>query len=203
MAAEKSRKDKSAMVFIVVALLLTLVGAGTGLTVGSLILSPAEIEAGEKEQLAAIDTPSETEGGKAKKPEGAILATDHEKPDAVHGGDEEAASADEEFVDDDAIDVSALRAVPFPPVLTTLAEPRGKWIRIEGSVLISNNSRESPELLAEKAGEQILAYLRTVRLDQIEGPSGLLGLRDDLNEMVKVLSDGDAKAVLIHGMIVE
>jgi flagellar FliL protein len=48
-----------------------------------------------------------------------------------------------------------------------------------------------------------LTYLRTLRLDQLEGPSGILGLRDDLNATVMALSNGEVRGVLIHGLVVE
>jgi flagellar FliL protein len=100
-------------------------------------------------------------------------------------------------------DLTGLKIVPFPPVLTTLSEPRGKWIRVEGSILITPEASQQPEILAEKSGEQILAYLRSLRLDQLEGPSGLLAIRSDLNETVSTLSGGQVKGVLIHGIVVE
>jgi hypothetical protein len=69
--------------------------------------------------------------------------------------------------------------------------------------MIRSASEKQPELLAEKAGEQILTYLRSVRLSQLESPSGILGLRDDLDETVRTLSEGEVRGVLIHGLVVE
>ena len=69
--------------------------------------------------------------------------------------------------------------------------------------MIRATSDKQPELLAEEAGEQILTYLRSIRLSQLESPSGILGLRDDLDETVKTLSGGEVRGVLIHGLVVE
>ena len=93
--------------------------------------------------------------------------------------------------------------MPFPPVLTSLAEPKGVWIRIEGSMLILAETEDKPEVLVEQAGAQLLAYLRTVKLAQIEGPSGLLHMREDMNDVVSTLSRGQVREVLIHAMVVE
>ena len=66
-----------------------------------------------------------------------------------------------------------------------------------------SEAEDSPEVLAERSGEQILTYLRSLRLDQIEGPSNVLGFREDLNEMLRVLSKGQVKGILINGLVVE
>lgn len=185
MAASKSGKDKGAMAFFVVALLLTLVGAGAGLSVGALLHpEPADLAAAPAPETQA-ETPEPTAADGHGLPKDAHAAASADAPEAATIAPED------------------VKAVPFPPVLTTLAAPKGKWIRVEGSILAALETEEAPELLAEKAGEQIFNYLHSVRLDQIEGPSGVLGLTDDLNEMLEVLSNGQVKGVLIHGLVVE
>lgn len=184
MAQAKVKKNNGTMNFIVIVALLTLVGAGTGFAVGALLRA----EPGAEAHATAPDTvaeATETETGHAKE-------KNSQTPESA---------AEEEPVE--AIDPRGVKAVPFPPVLTTLAEPVGAWIRLEGSILVATDTEDAPELLAEKAGEQILTYLRSVRLTQIEGPAGVLGLRGDLNETVKALSNGQVRGVLIHGLVVE
>jgi flagellar protein FliL len=191
---DKTTKDKGPMMFIVVVLLLTLVGAGTGFAVGSLIQSGVENEA----MTAGVD---------AAKPE--TVEKPEKKSKDAHGapavgdgsGEAQDQNAEEEVVE--VIDPHSLKTVPFPPVLTTLAEPKGKWIRLEGSILTTNETEDAPEILAERSGEQILAYLRSLRLDQLEGPANVLGLREDLTEMLQVLSNGQVKGILINGLVVE
>lgn len=187
MATPKTGKDKGAMAFIVTALLLTLVGAGAGLSVGALLQAPPQAE---PQAIAAVATPPDEKPAEA-------TAEAHGTPEPGHVAEAEEMPAEEPPA------VTAVKAIPFPPVLTTLAAPKGKWIRVEGSILAALETEDSPELLAEKAGEQIFNYLHSVRLDQIEGPSGVLGLGDDLTEMVKVLSHGQVQGVLIHGLVVE
>lgn len=197
-AGSKAPKDKGPMTFIVIVLLLTLVGAGTGFAVGSLIQSGAGQEGG----IAATDA---VKPGTTAKPEAGPKDT-HSPPAGGQGtseADGEAAPGGEEEEAIEVIDPLSLRTVPFPPVLTTLAEPKGKWIRLEGSILITTEAEDSPEVLAERSGEQILTYLRSLRLGQLEGPAGVLGLREDLTEMLQVLSKGQVKGILINGLVVE
>ena len=172
---------------IVLALLLSLIGAGAGFAVGYLIVP-------EPPPAAALQKPQET-GEAAKPSDGHGEADGHAAAGTDATGTSGDANEEEEHID--------VRAVPFPPVLTTLAAPAGNWIRLEGSALLRTETDDPPELLAETAAEQILTYLRTVRLEQIEGPSGMLALREDIDEMVKVLSGEQVQGVLIHGLVVE
>ncbi len=183
------------MVLIIVVFLLSIAGAGAGFTVGTLISGEPEPAAEEAE--AKPEEPAKEEDAHAAKP-----ADDGHGAKAEHGEATEEAATEEAEPEEEPLDLHALKVTRFPPVLTTLAEPKGKWIRLEGAIL-SAEGETPPELLAEKSGEQILAYLRTLRLSQIEGPSGYLGLKSDLNETVKVLSGGEVKGVLIHGLVVE
>ena len=200
MADAKSAKDKRAMFSIVIVLLLSLIGAGAGFAVGSILQSGL---------LTDIGKPAAESGKPGMTPEKSAVARDsHAVPTASHGG-EKAPDSDKPSVaegeDEEAelVDPNSLRVLSFPPILTTLAEPKGKWIRLEGSILTTTEAEDSPEVLAERSGEQILTYLRSLRLDQIEGPSNVLGFREDLNEMLRVLSKGQVKGILISGLVVE
>jgi len=176
-------RTSSPMTMIVAVLLLSLMGAGAGFSVG-MIVQPGR--------------DSEAAGGKPALKDGTVAVS---SKDTTKSGEtdnaEEDAPADGEPTD------LHLNVVPIPPVLTTLAAPQGKWIRLEGSILARPDAGGPPDVLAEQAGEQILAYLRTVRLEQLQGPSGFLALRDDLNETVRSMSKGEVQAVLIHGLLVE
>lgn len=190
MAQSKATKDSGAMVFSVVVILLTLVGAGSGFAVGAFL--DRQSAAGE-----AVATAEEPEGGTAVK-----AAEAHPAPEP-HGTTEATKADDPAADDEEVLDPEGLKVIAFPPVLTTLSHPKGRWIRLEGSILLTAEARESPEILAERAGEQVLTYLRTLRLEQIEGPSNVLALREDLTEMLRVLSGNQIKGILINGLVVE
>lgn len=191
MAEAGTGGKRELMTTVVIVLLLTLVGAGVGFAVGTLLAPGETAKAAGEPAEGDTDTaaPSET--------------AEHQPEGGGHPAGEAQATQDEEEIVEEDILPKDLTVIPFPAVLTTLAEPKGKWIRVEGSILAKQGGEKSPELLAEESGERILAYLRTVRLDQLESPSGLLGLRDDLNETVRTLSDGHVHGVLIHGLVIE
>lgn len=182
--AEGGKAEKGNFVTTaVVALLLTLVGAGVGFAVG--VLLKGEDAPAERPTPSAAKSVSEAET--------------HGSPQA----EEQNSAAGEEETEEPEPPLDTMKVVPIPPILTTLAEPKGKWIRLEGSVLVLPAGERSLELIAEESGERILTYLRTVRLEQIDSASGLLTIRDDLDEMLKSLSNGEVRGVLIHGLVLE
>ena len=48
-----------------------------------------------------------------------------------------------------------------------------------------------------------MAYLRTVSLQQIEGPRGFQHLREDLKERVTIRSDGRVSNLLFRTFLIE
>lgn len=180
----------SPMMFIVVVLLLSLVGAGTGFAVGALLGKPA----GEAPPapVAGNSPATEKTGEKAAEKAVAHGAAKSESEDVPPHG----------FAPPVEPDVP-MAVVPLAPMITNLASPDGAWVRVEGSLLAVQDSKEKPEVLAEKMTGDILGYLRTIRLSQIEGASGFLAFRDDLDDLVKTASGGDVRKFLIKSLVVE
>jgi flagellar protein FliL len=92
---------------------------------------------------------------------------------------------------------------PFAPIVTNIANPNSVWVRLEGSVVIKAQTEVKPDVLAAQSAHQIMAYLRTLDLPQVQGASGLMHVTEDLNEIMKTFSDGAVRQVLISGFIVE
>jgi hypothetical protein len=53
------------------------------------------------------------------------------------------------------------------------------------------------------ASNKMVAYVKTLKLTDIQGPVGFLALNSDLNEIVRNATDGQARSVLLSGFIVE
>ena len=92
---------------------------------------------------------------------------------------------------------------PLSPILTNLSEPRDIWIRVESSIVFEDEEIAGDDVLAGQIAEDILAYLRTVSLSQIEGPSGLQNLREDLAERARIRSEGRVTELVIQTMVVQ
>jgi flagellar FliL protein len=89
------------------------------------------------------------------------------------------------------------------PIVTNLATPKDVWMRIEVSIVIKPEAQAEQDLIAVRSSDQILALLRTIHLTQIEGPSGFLHFREDINDLVRESSEHKVAQVLISSMVVE
>ena len=92
---------------------------------------------------------------------------------------------------------------PLAPIVTNLAYPTDTWVRLEASLVLDESAVADTDLLAGEIGEDILAFLRTVTLPQIEGASGLQHLRDDLDERVAIRSEGRVRELVIQTLVVQ
>ncbi len=89
---------------------------------------------------------------------------------------------------------------PLPPITTNLSYPEDSWVRVELTLLFRNTPDER---LADRINEDILSYLRTVSLQQIEGPRGFEYLRDDLVERAQLRSEGEVTDVIFRTFVIE
>jgi flagellar FliL protein len=90
--------------------------------------------------------------------------------------------------------------IPLDPITTNLSYPSDSWIRIEVSLLFGGAPDQA---LADQIHQDVLSYLRTVSLQQIEGPRGFQYLRDDLRERVKLRSEGRVNDILFRTFVIE
>ncbi len=86
------------------------------------------------------------------------------------------------------------------PITTNLSYPSDNWIRIE---VMLEFGQAPDEALAAQIHQDIMAYLRTVSLQQIEGPRGFQYLRDDLRERVLLRSEGRVKDIIFRTFVIE
>ena len=92
---------------------------------------------------------------------------------------------------------------PLPPITANLAQPKTTWIRLEASVVVNKDLGAESNVVAAKIAQDIVGFLRTVTMDQISGPSGFQHLREDLNDRVRVRSEGKASELIIQSLILE
>jgi flagellar FliL protein len=92
---------------------------------------------------------------------------------------------------------------PIDAVVTNLAQPTDVWIRLETAMVFKNGALPNPEVTAAEIRQDIVAYARTVTLAQLEGPSALQHLRDDLNERASLRTNGEVSELLIQTLVVQ
>ncbi|MBW8283167.1 MAG: flagellar basal body-associated FliL family protein [Rhizobium sp.] len=98
------------------------------------------------------------------------------------------------------IDAEANGIVQLEPITTNLAYPSESWIRLEVALLFNGATDVK---IAEDVHQDILAYLRTVSLQQIEGPRGFQYLKDDIQERVDLRSEGRVSKVMFRTFVIE
>ncbi|MBN7807346.1 flagellar basal body-associated FliL family protein [Agrobacterium rosae] len=152
---------------------LSLLGLGGGWFVGNTLLVPAAPAAATPAPAAAEHAPAAAEGGK-----GAPAA----------GGEHGAAGA------------AAPSLIALDPIVTNLGYPTDKWIRLELALQFTGPGDTS---LAQDLHQEMLTYLRTVSLQQLQGPRGFQYLRDDLREIVDLRSKGRVSKILFRTFVIE
>lgn len=95
------------------------------------------------------------------------------------------------------------RLLRLEPVVANLGHPPDAWIRLQTAMIFENGDLPNPEATAAEIAQDILAYLRTVSLDQLQGPSALLFLREDLNDRVAIRTDGRVDELLVETMVLQ
>lgn len=91
--------------------------------------------------------------------------------------------------------------VNLAPITTNLAVPETMWIRLELSLVFDQPPQD--EMLADAIQQDFMAYIRTVKLMQVQGASGYLHLKSDLLERANIRAKGQVKDVLIRTMLFE
>ncbi|GHC64544.1 flagellar basal body-associated FliL family protein [Limoniibacter endophyticus] len=89
---------------------------------------------------------------------------------------------------------------PLEAIITNLSDPTNVLIRLELSLI-------SPQTIsvetASTAHQDLLAFVRTLKLHQISGASGFQHMRSELRERVRIRSNGAINDVLIRVFILE
>lgn len=113
-----------------------------------------------------------------------------------HGGGEKG----EEGQEVPHISTEANGIVLLDPITSNLAYPSDNRVRLEIALMFKG----APDVvLAEEIHQDILAYMRTVSLQQVQGPRGFQYLREDLQERVDLRSEGRVTNVMFRTFVIE
>lgn len=167
------KKGPSIVVQIAVLLVMTVAAVGIGWLSGSYLNSSMPHE--EKSEPAEASAPSGGHG------------------EAKHGGEEKEGEK--------KLGAGNPLVLDLGTITTNLAAPSDTWLRLELSVVLDQPSQDT--MLAETIHQDLLAFMRTVKLHQIEGASGFQHLKADLLERASIRSDGHVQAVLIRTLLFE
>lgn len=131
--------------------------------------------------------------GKMLAPPPAEVAAAPEAGEAAAGGE-----AGEEGIPRIATEANGI--VTLEPFTSNLAYPADNLVRME--IALAFNGQPDP-VLAEAIHQDVMAYMRTVSLQQIQGPRGFQYLRDDLKERVDLRSEGRVTNIMFRTFVIE
>jgi len=76
-------------------------------------------------------------------------------------------------------------------------------MKVEVAIVFKPGALVNPDVTAAELREDIMAYMRTLSLSQLEGPSALQHLREDLNERASARSDGKISELILGTLVVQ
>ncbi len=91
----------------------------------------------------------------------------------------------------------------LPAIVTNLAMPQGSRVRMQVAMVYPKVGVENVNLLAAKINDDLIAFLKTLTVADLQGPSGLQALREDLNERAAVRSEGKVREIIIEALVVQ
>ncbi|MGO8781240.1 MAG: flagellar basal body-associated FliL family protein [Rhodomicrobium sp.] len=92
--------------------------------------------------------------------------------------------------------------VPLAPIVTNLGNPSDLFVRLQAAIVLEPDARDTAALAA-KVGDDIVVYLRTVSVTEIQGATGFQYLREDLKKRAIELGGGKIRDLLLTGFVVE
>lgn len=175
-------------------IIMTVLAAGAGLACGMFLLG-----ANAKSTTAAKEAPSKekskAEKGSPKHKKSAKKENRKGKSAEEHGNGDD---------DEKKSNVAAtLRAIDLPPVLASIGDAKKAWVRMELKALSADKPSKDEAVLMLKISQDILAYVRTLKVRDIQSASGFYLLRSNLEEIARIRSNGTVTGIAIQGFVVE
>lgn len=90
------------------------------------------------------------------------------------------------------------------PIVTNLADPASARMRLQVAIVFPKTAvAEDANVLSVNIADDLVAFVKTLTLAQLQGASGLQDLREDLNERAAVRSQGKVREVVIEALVVQ
>lgn len=112
-------------------------------------------------------------------------------------------SGGEDGEDGEAAKHSGPTVAMLNPIVSSLNDPNGLWIRLEVAVIFGEGKRYDGEIDNLSLQNDIVAYLRTIDSAMISGPSGFVHFHEDLVDRVRMTTGGRAEDIKILSLVAE
>jgi flagellar FliL protein len=91
----------------------------------------------------------------------------------------------------------------MPPLITNLLMPADMWIRLESTIVFDQADFENPDVIVAEVSGDLLAYLRSLTIREVQGAEGLMFLRQELKERGALRTKGRMKDIIIQALVVQ
>ena len=91
----------------------------------------------------------------------------------------------------------------LPPIVTNIANPAETRVRLQVAIVYPKKTTETPDILAMQITDDIVAYMKTLSISQLQGASGLQALREDLADRATTRSNGKVRELMIENLVVQ
>jgi flagellar FliL protein len=98
---------------------------------------------------------------------------------------------------------SKMKLKELAPIITNLASPETRWVRLQASIVYDSQAVPQPDILISRVTADIVAFLRTMTLASLEGSEGLRRLHEDLSDRAAIRSEGHIQEVVIQALVVQ
>ena len=170
---EEQPKKESIVGFLIAIVLVSVIAIGAGWFVGGQLQKPES----SMENIKQATTINEKKKNKdTKKKEDDKKEGEDKKPKAF---------------------------VILDPMLVELAHSNDSWLRLEIALLVDSEAGLDSAENKLMVNNDLTAFIRTVSLSQISGPSGYIHFREDLIDRAKLATKGMVKDVIIVSMVAE
>lgn len=90
--------------------------------------------------------------------------------------------------------------IAMPPIIMTIGTDQKTNVRLDLSIIaVHGTAKETP--LSSEVREDVVAFLRGLKLEDLEGGRGFLNLRAQLDERARIRGRGVILGLLIGGLI--
>lgn len=123
-----------------------------------------------------------------------------EKPEAKA---EESEKTEKKEEGEEEEQVAAGPIIKLEPIIVALPDDNNTFLRVELVLIAKPETDINNAETKLKLTNDISAFIRTLTLNQISGPSGYLHFREDLLDRARLTTEGAVKELLIMSLVAE
>lgn len=199
-SASSSNAPSSSVQTVTALVVATVIGVGGGGFVGYSLIGEAPSSSSHNGETKEPPPAAPKSGGEAASSGQSHGAGNHAV--SGHGASGHAANGHAEPAKEAPAPVQT-KLKELAPIVTNLAAPETSWVRLQAALVYDGEAAALPDILVSEVTADIVAFLRTMSLESIEGADGLRRLHEDLSERAMIRSEGKIRELIIQALVVQ